>query len=119
MQTLRLRDLIFPANIERLLDSYVRTSMKVPQSASKVEDLVQIPLQLRDAAIRATTEGWVWTAWCDEYDAWLFAATLSLDRARELGRPVLEIRCHDVHEPRRSHIIASRLPDGSWYECSE
>ena len=68
---------------------------------------------LRRAAARAMTRGYICSIWSDGDTHWLFAGGLVLDRAREIGRPVLEVHCFDSERESRS-VLAAKLPDGTW-----
>jgi hypothetical protein len=117
MQTQRLATLISPAHVEQLLDSYVSESGTLPSHARKRVGWEGLPADLRHFAAQAISDGYVCSVWTDGESNWFFAASLVLDRAREIGRPVLEVhRCDDVPHARNS-VLAARLPDGSWCHC--
>lgn len=119
MQTQRLRALIGPLQTELLLDSYASASAVVPATACKQRDLRQLPQVLRQVAERAKDAGQVWTAWADRDNAWLLIGHITLERARERGRPVLEIQCYDTARQSKVTIMSTRLADGSWQACAE
>lgn len=119
MQTQRLQSLVSPAYTGQLLDSYITRSRKVPETATKRIDVANVRHDLRISAARAIAAGCVCSIWCDEENTWLFIASQSLQRAREFGRPVLEVQCRNPFEDGIQYLVAVQLPDGSWCEHSE
>ncbi|MGQ0428434.1 MAG: hypothetical protein ACT4UQ_00635 [Gammaproteobacteria bacterium] len=97
-----------------LLDSYVASSSKLPESARKQPDLARLPLAFQERAEQAESQGSVWSAWTNGPDAWLFVGQLNLNRARERGQPVLEIESFDYERRTKSRTVALRSPNGSW-----
>jgi hypothetical protein len=117
MQTQRLTTLINPSHVEQLLDSYVSESGVLPSDARKRVGWDNLPVELRHFAAQAVVDGYVCSVWTDGDSNWFFAGSLALERAREVGRPVLEVlRCDDIRHARASCFVA-RLPDGSWSQC--
>lgn len=117
MQTQRLASLANPAHVEQLLDAYVSASGQLPACARKRRGWDGLPVDLRHFAAQAVTDGYVCSVWTDGESNWFFAGCLALDRAREFGRPVLEVHRFDDHDHGRHCVIAERLPDGSWSHC--
>jgi hypothetical protein len=119
MQTQRLASLTNPSHVEHLLDSYVGQSGRVPAAARKRSGWHRVPAELRHFAVQAISDGYVCAVWTDGESNWFFAAILSLERAREIGRPVLEVHRFDDGEHVRDRVLASMLPDGTWCHCSD
>lgn len=119
MQTQRLQSLVSPAFTEQLLDSYITGARKVPERATKQVDVAAVPRDLRLSAARAMAAGCVCSFWCEEQNTWLFIASQSLQRAREFGRPVLEIQSRNSIEDENVYFVAVQLPDGTWCERSQ
>lgn len=119
MQTERLRALVGPRQTEVLMDSFASSWAMISRSAFKQRDVCRLPLVLQNVAERATESGQTWTAWMDCDNAWLFVGSVTLDRARERGQPVLELQCYDTARRRKTTIVSTRLVDGSWQTCAE
>ena len=119
MQTQRLATLVHPTHVEQCLDSYVSESGTLPSYARKRVGWQDLPAELRHFAAQAVADGYVCSVWTDGDSNWFFAGSLALDRAREVGRPVLEVhRCDDIRNA-RNRVLATRLPDGTWCHCSD
>lgn len=114
MQTQRLATLTNPTEVEHLLDSYVGGSGTLPRAARKRDDWKGLPAELRHFAAQAISDGYVCSVWTDGEQTWFFAGSLALERAREVGRPVLEVHRFDGAVSARQSVVAARLPDGSW-----
>lgn len=118
MQTQRMLSLVNPARVEQLLDSYVSNSRTISADARKRLEWGGLPAELRHVAAQAIANGCVCSVWSDGESTWVFSGALALDRAREIGRPVLEVHRLDHAPHARDAIFAARLPDGSWSECA-
>lgn len=117
MHTQRLATMMNPAHIERLLDSYVSGSGALPDRARKRDRWDSLPIELRRFAAQAFSDGYVCSVWSDGETVWFFAGSLVLDRAREFGRPVLEVHWFDDLGHARNCVLTEQLPDGSWSHC--
>lgn len=117
METQRLTSLVHPAHVQQLLDSYVVALGNLPAHAQKRTCWEDLPREWRHFAAQATADGYACTVWTDGERDWLFAGGLALDRAREFGRPVLEVHGFDSARNLRVSVHAERLPDGSWCHC--
>ena len=119
MQTQRLASLVTTAHIEQLLDSYVSGSGILPADAHKRPGCAGLPAELKYIAVHAIADGYVCSLWTDGARHWFFAGSLALDRAREIGRPVLEVHRFDDVRCARHTVLAARRPDGSWCHCTD
>lgn len=117
MQTQRMATLVSPAYVEKLLDSYVSGSGALPHHARKRDRWDSLPVELRHFAARAISDGYVCSVWSDGETVWFFAGSLVLERAREFGRPVLEVHWFDDLGRARNFVLTEQLPDGSWCHC--
>ena len=114
METRRLRTLIDPREAQLLLDSYVASAAKLPASAYEQSNLARLPLAFQERVEKAESDGSVWSAWTHGPEAWLFIGQLNLNRARERGRPVLELEIYDYERRTKSRVITLRGANGSW-----
>ena len=114
METRRLRVLVDPRQAQLLLDSYVASVAKLPESAYKQSDLARLPLAFHETVEKAELDGSVWSAWTHGSNAWLYIGQLNLNRARERGQPVLEIEAYDYERRTKNRVVALRSHDNSW-----
>ena len=119
METRRLRTLNDPREAQLLLESYVASAAKLPAAAQQQSDLARLPLAYQERVEKAESDGSVWGAWTHGPEAWLFIGQLNLNRARERGRPVLEVEIYDYERRTKSRVITMRGANGSWQILSE
>lgn len=120
MQTMRLRAIREPSQVERLLESFIQRLLeRLQESHHRVLDTASLSAGLRLVAQRARAEGLAWAAWTSAVRTWLFTAELCFERSRESGRPVLVINIYD--ETGRLRQGGAWLQDraGSWQRCQE
>lgn len=118
METMRLRTIQQPSQLDALLESFVRSRGQVPADAHRVLDRSELPGALQRVAIRARKSGHAWAAWGDGPRLWFFTAEMSLDLSRERGQPVLQVTAHAED----GQIVESgpwvRVRDGQWQRAS-
>ena len=119
METRRLRTLVDPREAQLLLDSYVASAEKLPAFAYKQAVPARLPQAFQDRIERAESDGSVWCAWTHGQEAWLFVGQLNLNRARERGRPVLELEIYDFERQTKSRVITVRGANGCWQTLSD
>jgi hypothetical protein len=89
METVRLRNLQQPAQIEVLLEALVQRADLLPKDAYRIRDPRALLSQLQMIVARAASEGRIWACWATAHHMWLFTCEMSLHLSRERGMPVL------------------------------
>jgi hypothetical protein len=117
METLRLRRLQHPSEVERLLEMYISSKDLLPQGAYPIRDQAGVPKELRKLVTHALDKGWVWSCWAHEVRTWLFTAEMSLPLSRERGTPVLHIKRYSDELLEDSGTWTTD-PRGAWHRCS-
>jgi len=97
MDTSRLKSIQVPDRTLSLLESFARSNLKIPPDAHQLKSLNELPSQLRRNIGSGPDQQYVWYAWSDGVRTWLLTGALSLERSRERGRPVLDVRSYDEH----------------------
>ena len=117
METLRLRVLQDPDEVQRLLQLCIASAGLLPQDARPIRDAQSVPEQLRRVLTQATDRGRVWCCFAKGARAWLFTAEMCLALARERGTPVLQVTCYsdDLLE---SSATWTTDPRGAWHRLS-
>ena len=96
METQVLKAIQDPNRTLELLESFATNVLRVSASAGRVNRLDDLPLQLRRHVGVGPGKQYVWFAWCVDERVSLLTSALSLERSRERGRPVLEVRSYDA-----------------------
>ncbi len=91
METMRLRRIQHPAEVERLLESYIHRANILPKDADQIRIAGSVPRELRGLVMQAVKLGKTWSCWTRGSETWLFTAEMSLELSRERGAPVLQI----------------------------
>jgi hypothetical protein len=117
METLRLRRLQHPSEVERLLELYISSRGLLPQSAYPIREVEGVPKELRRVLTQAKESGGAWSCWAQGVRTWVFIAEMSLALSRERGTPVLHIKCYsdDLLEDSGTWTTDQR---GVWHRCT-
>lgn len=117
--TQRMRRMLQPSCVERLLDVCVSRGDAVPEGSYRIRDPKALTDEMREILNRATEHGQVWSCWADGLHAWLFTCELSMPRSCERGTPVLHVDRYG--EEGRLTDSGSWMPDwqGKWRRCAE
>ena len=117
METMRLRKIQAPSQVERLLESYVSRGNFLPTDAFQIRAPRALSPQLQRVVTQAAYKGHVWACWADSYHTWLFTCEMSLPLSRERGAPVLLVEQYD--EAGELKESGSWVPDqeGRWSRC--
>ncbi len=102
METVRLRKIQQPSQVERLLEGFVLRALSP---------------QLQRVVQRATQKGNVWACWADSYNTWLFTREMSLPLSRERGAPVLRVYLYDEAGELKEPGIWVADQEGKWSRC--
>jgi len=118
METIRLRQLQEPPQVERLLNVLASGSKVLPPGAYQIHGHSAVPRELRKLALRATQKGQAWSCWAHTFQTWLFTGEMSLPLSRERGAPVLLVNLYNDGGLQDS---APWMPDrnGKWCRCEE
>jgi hypothetical protein len=119
METMRLRKIQVPSNVQRLLEAVISKVKLVPENAYLIRDPKSLPMLLRELAELARRKDAVWSAWSDDHLIWLFTAEMSLALSRERGSPVLHITAYT--EDGQLKEAGFWTPDklGRWGRCAD
>ena len=99
METLRLRKIQQPSQVERLLETFVARGNLLPKDCYQIPDSRALSPQLQRILAREVQKGHVWSCWGYGLRIWLFIADMSLELSRERGAPVLQLNvCDDAGE---------------------
>ena len=119
METLKLRQIQHPSEVERLLESYISRADILPKGAYPIRTAASVPRELRGLVMQAVKLGKTWSCWTQGIQTWLFTAEMSLPLSRERGAPVLQVNLYgDDGSLRESGTL---MPDqtGKWCRCAD
>ena len=118
-ETLRLKRLQQPSQIERLLETFIARSNFLPADLYQIRDPDALPATLRRLAITAPVEGRVWSGWASALHVGLFTCEMSLLMSRERGATVLQVNRYN--EDGELQEAGSWMPDreGKWRRCAD
>ena len=118
METLRLRKIQQPSQMERLLEALVTRAKIVPAEAYQIRDRKALPPALERALAAGEPEGRVWGCWAHGSQLWLVSGEMSLPLSRERGAPVLNVRIYGEDGELRD--AGTWVPDhhGKWQRCA-
>ena len=114
METLRMRRIQEPSQVERLLDAFITRGNLFPEGAYQLRDPRSVAAQLHPILSRATHEGHAWACWVDRSHTWLFTCEMSLPLSRERGAPVLKVSRYDESGELRDVGTWSLDRDARW-----
>jgi hypothetical protein len=119
MHTLRMKKLLQPSQVERLLEACATRSGVLPEDAYQLRDPDSLPPELRRVLGQITGTGQVWTCWACGTRMWLFAGEISLDLSRERRAPVLRVSVYDEDGDLKESGTWMTNQDGTWQRCAD
>ena len=116
---MRLKRILQPSSVQRLLEAVVTRALLVPREWYQVRDPAGFPESLRRVVARTASTERVWSAWTDGHRISLFTSEMSLDLSRERGAPVIQVA--EYHENGELRAAGHWLYDkaGAWRRCAE
>ena len=117
MDTLRLKTIQIPDRTLELLESFAWSNQRVPPGAHRLQSLNELSPELRRHVGSGPGQQYVWYAWSTGVRTWLLTGALSLERSRERGRPVLEVRSYDEHGYLEESAAYVRTRSDQWEQC--
>lgn len=118
METMRLRKIQAPSQVDPLLDALVGHSNLLPKGAARTGDLSVLSRQLRALATRATQHGQAWSCGERGLDTWLILCEMVLPLSRERGSPVLRIELYG-DEGLKDAGLWTADRGGKWSRCGD
>lgn len=119
METLRLRRIQEPSRVERLLEAYISRAGDLPYGSYQLRDPKELPKNLRTVLAQAVEQGEVWSCWARGSQLWLFTGHMPLDRSREYGAPVIQLRVYDEDAELKDSGTWRFEPRGTWTRCTD
>lgn len=120
VETLRLRKIQQPSQVERLLDAYISRSTVLPQGSYQIRDRDAVPSGLQRIVSQVFEQGKVWSCWrTGSSDTWLFTGEMSLELSRKRGTPVLQICLYNKDGALRDSDIWTTDPEGRWQRSGQ
>jgi hypothetical protein len=119
METVRLRNLQQPSQVEVLLEALVSRGNLLPKDAYRIRDPKALSSQLQMIAARAASEGRIWAAWATTHYTWLFTGEMSLHLSRERGTPVLLVNRYDENGELEDTGSWAADAQGKWQRCGD
>jgi hypothetical protein len=119
VETLRLKLIQQPSQVDRLLYAFVLSSGALPEEACQVRDRADLTDVLRDKILKAERNGWSWGCWTTGNETWLFTGEMSLALSRERGLPVLRVNRYDKTGLLVEAGRYASDPRGRWQRCGE
>jgi hypothetical protein len=117
METVRLRKIQQPSQVERLLEAFVLRGSLLPNECYQIRASGALSPQLQRVVDLATEKGRVWACWVDSYHTWLFTCEMSLPLSRERGAPVLQVDLYDEAGELKDAGIWATDQEGKWGRC--
>jgi hypothetical protein len=118
METLRLRKIQQPSQVERLLEAFVVRGKLLAKDFYQIRDPRALPSPLQLVVARAAAqEGRVWGCWASGHELWLFTCEMSLALSRERGAPVLQVNRYDEAGELTEAGTWAADRDGGWVRC--
>src|SRR5262245_23098919 len=119
METQRLKSIQVPDRTLDLLESFAYVKMGFRPGAYRLESLKDLPPQFRRHVGSGPNQQYAWFAWRIEDHTYLVTGAMSLERSRERGRPVLEVRSYDADGLLDEFAAWMRTAGGKWERCSD
>jgi len=120
VETLRLRRIQQPSQVERLLDAYISRSTVLPQGSYQIRDPNAVPTGLQRIVSQATEQGKVWSCWrTSSSDTLLFTCEISMPLSRKRGTPVLQVCLYNKDGSLRDSDSWTTDRAGTWQRSSE
>ena len=115
VETLRLRKIQQPSQVERLLDAYISRSTGLPHGSFQIRDPDSVPSGLQRIVSHATAQGKVWSCWrTSSSDTWLFTCEMSMTLSRKRGTPVLQVCLYNKDASLKDSDRWTTDPEGTW-----
>jgi hypothetical protein len=114
METVRLRKIQQPSQMERLLEAFVSRGSLLPKECYQIRASGALSPQLQRVVDLATEKGRVWACWADSSHSWLFTCEMSLPLSRERGAPVLQVELYDEAGELKDAGIWVTDQEGKW-----
>jgi hypothetical protein len=118
LETQRLKTIQIPDRTLGLLESFATSVLNVPVGARRLNSIDELPKYLRRHVGVGPGKQYVWFAWSVGDRTSLLTGALSLERSREHGRPVLEVRTYDPDGLLDEAAIWVRTGIDHWARCS-
>lgn len=119
METLRLLKIQQPAQVERLLETFVSREKLLPKDCYRIRDPGALSSELRKLVARTTQEGRAWGCWADNLHTWVFTCEMSLPLSRVRGVPVLIVNSYDEAGDLAEGATWVVAWDGRWLRCAD
>jgi hypothetical protein len=119
METMRLRNLQHPSQIEVLLETLVSRGDLLPKGSYRIRDPKALSSQLQMIATQAASEGRIWASWANTHYIWLFTCEMSLHLSRERGTPVLLVNRYDENGELQDTGSWTADAEGKWQRCGD
>jgi len=114
METVRLRKIQQPSQVERLLEALVSRGNLLPKDCYQIRASRALSSQLQRVVEQAIEKGHVWACWADGCHTWLFTCEMSLPLTRERGAPVLQVDLYDEAGELKDAGIWMTDQQGKW-----
>jgi hypothetical protein len=120
VETLRLRKIQQPSQVERLLEAYISRSTVLPPGSYQIRDPGAVPSGLQRIVSQASEQGKVWSCWrTGSSDAWLFTCEMSLPLSRKRGTPVLQVCLYNKEGALRDSDQWTTDQNGTWQRAGQ
>jgi hypothetical protein len=115
LETLRTGRIKNPAQVDLLLDDFVRHRGIVPESATRIIDTEVLPAELQALLPVAGRAGQSWAGWADDdHHLWLFTAEMLLLQAG--GNSVLQVHLYREDGNLKDSGLWVSDQDGCWQQ---
>jgi hypothetical protein len=119
MDTMRLRQIQHPTEVDRLLRSYIWCAQLLPKDAYQIRTAPSVPGELRGIVMQAVKLGKTWSCWAHGSRTWLFTAEMCLQASRGQGTPVLEVKLYGDDGSLRECAMLTTDQTGKWRRCAD
>src|SRR4029077_3397845 len=119
IETLRLRRIQQPSQVQRLLEAFVARGNRLPKDCYQIRDSRSLSPHLQRVLTREAQKGHIWACWADNHHTWLFTCEMSLPLSRERGAPVLQVSIYDEAGELKEAGTWVADPHGDWRRCGE
>ncbi len=117
METQRLKSIQVPDRTVHLLESFACDRFGISRGAYRLRNLSELPPQLRRHVGDGPAQQYAWFAWQVDESIYLVTGSMSLERSRERGRPVLEIRSYNPRGMLEEFAAWVRTHGDHWERC--
>lgn len=119
METLRLKRIRQPPQVERLLERLVVQAGLVPANAYQLRDPGGLPSALERVILETTKIDRVWACWADGSRTRLFTGEMSLPLSRKRGAPVLMVTEYSEQGSLQEAGHWTFDGEGNWRRCTD